>query len=128
MSSKQINSRTYGNTQKSAQFQKYNYQWNLKTTDQYSFDQYYQRFKRVVLEQITNFIEKKLIYHHYQSGYRKNHATATLLAKLRDGIKKAMKTRKIILAVPTDYSKAFHSINFSVLIKKMHTLSFSKFF
>ena len=46
MSSKQINSRIYGNTQKSAQFQKYNYQWNLKTTDQYSFDQYYQRFTK----------------------------------------------------------------------------------
>ena len=28
-------------------------------------------YERVVLEQITNFIEKKLIYHHYQSGYRK---------------------------------------------------------
>ena len=54
-------------------------------------------YKRVVLEQIANFIEKKLIYHHYQSGYRKNHSTATLLAKLRDDIKKAMKVtlRKI---------------------------------
>ena len=85
-------------------------------------------YERVVLEQITNFIEKKLIYHHYQSVYCKNHATATLLAKLRDGIKKAMKTREIILAVLTDYSKVFDSIDFSVLIKKMHTLSFSKFF
>ena len=54
-------------------------------------------YKRVVLEQIANFIEKKLIYHHYQSGYRKNHSTATLFAKLRDDIKKAMKVtlRKI---------------------------------
>ena len=54
-------------------------------------------YKRVVLEQTANFIEKKLIYHHYQSGYRKNPSTATLLAKLRDDIKKAMKVtlRKI---------------------------------
>ena len=50
-------------------------------------------YERVVLEQITNFIEKKLIYHHYQSCYRKNHSTATLLAKLRNDIKKAMKVR-----------------------------------
>ena len=85
-------------------------------------------YKRVVLEQITNFIEKKLIYHHYQSSYRKNHSTATLLAKLRDDIKKAMKASEITLAVFKDYSKAFDTIDFSVLIKKMRTLNFSKSF
>ena len=85
-------------------------------------------YERVVLEQITNFIEKKLIYHHYQSGYRKNHSTATLLAKLRDDIKEAMKASEITLAVVTDYSKALDTIDFSVLIRKMHTLNFSKHF
>ena len=84
--------------------------------------------ERVVLEQITNFIEKKLIYHHYQSGYRKNNLTEVLLAKLRDDIKKAVKASEITLAVFTDYSKAFDTIDFSVLIEKMHTLNFSKCF
>ena len=83
-------------------------------------------YERVVLEQITNFIEKNPIYHHYQSGYRKNHATATLHAKLRDGIKEAMKASEITLAVFADYSKVFDTIDFSVLIKKIHTLNFSK--
>ena len=85
-------------------------------------------YERVVLEQITNFIEKKLIYHHYQPGYRKDHSTATLLSKLRDDIKEAMKASEITLAVFTHYSKAFDNIDFSVLIKKMHTLNFSKRF
>ena len=85
-------------------------------------------YERVVLEQMTNIIEKKLIYHHYQSGYRKNHSTATLLAKLRDDIKEAMKSSEITLAVFTDYSKAFDPIDFSVFIKKMHTLNFTKRF
>ena len=84
--------------------------------------------ERVVSEQITNFTEKKLRYHRYQSDYRKNHSTATLLAKLRDGIKRAMKASEITLTVFTDYSKAFDTIDFSVLIKKMHTLNFSKRF
>ena len=52
-------------------------------------------YERVVLEQITNIIEKKLIYHHYQSDYRKNHSTATLLANLREDIKEAMKASEI---------------------------------
>ena len=30
----------------SVQFQKYNYQWNLKTTDQYPFYQFYQRLTK----------------------------------------------------------------------------------
>ena len=83
--------------------------------------------KRVVLEQITDFIEKKLIYHHYQSGYCKNHSTKILLAKLRDDIKEAMKASEITLAVFTDYSKAFDTIDFSLLIKKTHTLNFQRF-
>ena len=85
-------------------------------------------YERVVVERITNFIEKKLIYHHYQSGYRKNHSTAILLVKLQDDIKNAMKASEITLAVFTDYSKAFDTIDFSILIKKMHTLNFSKRF
>ena len=85
-------------------------------------------YERVVLEQITNIIERKLIYRHYQSGYRKNHSTATLLAQLRDDSKEAMKASEITLAVFTDYSKAFDPIDFSVFIKKMHTLNFTKRF
>ena len=85
-------------------------------------------YERVALEQITNFIEKKLIYNHYQSSYRKNHSTATLLAKLRDDIKEAIKASEITLAVFTDYSKAFDTIDFSVLIRKMHTLNFLNVF
>ena len=85
-------------------------------------------YERVVLNQITNIVEKELIHHDYQSGYRKNYSTATLLAKLRDDIKKAMKASEIALAVFTDYSKAFDTIHFSVLIKKIHTLNFSKRF
>ena len=39
-----------------------------------------------------------------------------------------MKASEIILAVFTDYSKAFDTIDFFVLIRKMHTLNFSERF
>ena len=82
-------------------------------------------YERVVLEQITNFIEKKLIYHHYQSGYRKNHSTRTLLAKLQDDIKEAMKASGITLTVFTDY----HLIPLTFLFwLRRCTLNFSKHF
>ena len=36
-------------------------------------------FERIVLQQITNFIENNILYHQYQSGYRKHHSTLTIL-------------------------------------------------
>ena len=39
-----------------------------------------------------------------------------------------MKSSEVTIAIFTDYSKAFDTINFSILLKKMHTLHFSKHF
>ena len=59
--------------------------------------------KSIIFYTIRLFTE--LISHHYQSGYRKNHSTATLPAKLRDDIKEAMKASETTLAVFKDYLK-----------------------
>ena len=37
--------------------------------------------KKLVLQQLAVFIERESVYYQYQSGYRKNHFTATLLLK-----------------------------------------------
>ena len=39
-----------------------------------------------------------------------------------------MESSEVTIAIFTDYSKAFDTIDFSILIKKMHTLNFSKRF
>ena len=85
-------------------------------------------YEKLVLQQLAVFIERESVYHQYQSGYRKNHSTATLLLKLHDDIRKAMKRSEVTIAIFTDYSKAFDTIDFSILIKKMHILNFSKRF
>ena len=84
-------------------------------------------YEKLVLQQLAVFIERESVYHQYQSGYRKNHSTATLL-KLHDDIKRAMKSSEVTIATFTDYWKAFDTIDFSFLLKKMHTLKFSKRF
>ena len=38
--------------------------------------------EKQVLHQITDFIETQQVYNKHQSGYRKNHSTATILSKL----------------------------------------------
>ena len=85
-------------------------------------------YERLVLQQMTEFIEKQLIYHKHQSRYRKNHSTTTLLMKLYEDIKTSMNKSEITIAIFADYFKAFHTIDFYSLIQKMHTFNFSKNF
>ena len=44
-------------------------------------------YEKPALQQVAVFIESESVYHQYQSGYRKNHSTTTLLLKLHDDIK-----------------------------------------
>ena len=71
---------------------------------------------------------KTRLYHRYQSVYRKNHSTLTILIKLRNDIERAMKSGEVTLAVFVDFSEAYDTIDFHVLIHKMHLLHFSKNF
>ena len=75
-------------------------------------------YKKLILQQMTEFIEKQLIYHKYQSGYRKNHSATTLLMKLYDNIKTSMNKSEITSTIFLDYSKVFDSINFYTVIQK----------
>ena len=82
-------------------------------------------YEKQVLHQITDFIETQQVYNKHQSGYPKNHSAATIFSKLYDDIKMAMKQSELTMAVFTDYSKAFDTIDFFTLIQKMHSLNFS---
>ena len=82
-------------------------------------------YEKLVLKQITQFIEEQNVYHKYQSGFRKHHSTSKILTKLYDDIKNSMKRSEISVAIFADYSKAFDTIDFYTLIQKMHQLNFS---
>ena len=56
-------------------------------------------YEKLVLQQLAVFIEMETVYHQYQSGYRRNHSTATLLLKLHDDIEKAMKSSGVTIAI-----------------------------
>ena len=82
-------------------------------------------YEKQVLHQIADFIETQQVYNKHQSGYRKNHSTATILSNLYGNIKMAMKQSELTMAVFTNYSKAFDAIDFFTLIQKMHSLNSS---
>ena len=54
-------------------------------------------FERVILTQLCNCIEVKASYKLTKSGFRKGHSTSTLLLKLREHIKHAMKNSEVTL-------------------------------
>lgn len=84
--------------------------------------------EKQVLRQITDFIETHQVYKKHQSGYRKSHSITSILSKLYDDIKTAIKQSEFTKAVFSYYSKAFDTIDFLTLIQKMHLLNFSTVF
>ena len=82
-------------------------------------------FERVILTQLCNYIEVKASYNLTQSGFRKGHSTSTLLLKLRDDIKRAMKTSEVTLGILIDFSKAFDTIEHLSLLQKLYKMNFS---
>ena len=82
-------------------------------------------YEKVILKQLSEYIERTSIYNSTQSGFRKGHSTQTLLLKFRDDIQKALNKNEITMSVLIDYSKAFDTIEHETLIKKLVNLNFS---
>ena len=83
-------------------------------------------FERIVMKQLCKYIEDQAVYSNNQSGFRKYHSTNTLLIKMRDDILNALDKREVTIAVLTDFSKAFDTVDFTTLLKRLHELNFSK--
>jgi hypothetical protein len=76
---------------------------------------------------MVHFLETNKILDERIVGYRKGHSTTTALLKIRDDIIRAMKEGELTL-VMADYSKAFDTVNFKTVLRKMHHLWFSNNF
>ena len=81
-------------------------------------------FERLIMKQLCNFIEINNIYFSTQAGYRRNYSTNTILIKMRD-ILNAMNKGEVTLSILADFSKAFDTVDYTVLIKKLSKLNMS---
>ncbi|KAJ4446425.1 hypothetical protein ANN_13121 [Periplaneta americana] len=60
-----------------------------------------------------------------QSGFRNGHSTSTALLNVTEDIRAAMDKRQATVLVLLDYSKAFDSVDFDLLLTKLQTLHLS---
>ena len=81
--------------------------------------------ERVVLNQLTDYMSQRKRYTEHQSGNRKLHSTETLNIFITDQILQSMDRKEVTALVLIDLSKAFDSIDHSILLVKLQTIGVS---
>ena len=83
-------------------------------------------YEKLILNQLLEYIDQKQVLQHTTSGYRKGHSTTTVLLRIRDDVIRAMKNGEITLIAFADFSKAFDTIDYSIVIRKLNAIGLSK--
>ena len=83
-------------------------------------------YERLVLSQLVSYIERLQVYSDNIARYRKGHCTTTVLMRITDDLINAMKKGEVTLIAFADFSKAFDTVDYSVIIRKLHNFGFSK--
>ena len=82
--------------------------------------------EKVVCQQLTNFLEKNEVLPILQSGFRKRHSTSTALLDVTDNTLSAQDKGMCSILILLDFSRAFDSINISLLLSKLNYYGFDR--
>ena len=83
-------------------------------------------YERLVHHQVIEYINSRDLLKDNISGFRKGHSTTTALLGIRDDIIRVMKRGEITLMIMADFSKAFDTIKYKTVLRKLNLLGFSK--
>jgi hypothetical protein len=76
-------------------------------------------FEKIISDRLIAYLEKNRILSTNQFGFRKNHSTYMAIADMYDKISSAIDENKYSIGIFIDLSKAFDTIDHSILIKKL---------
>ena len=74
----------------------------------------------IVHDQLFGYLEKNKILCEEQAGFRPNRSTQDVLLRATDDWKKALDLGQFVATVMIDLSKAFDSINYDLLLRKLY--------
>ena len=77
-------------------------------------------FEKIVYKQIYNYFQTNKLFYIHQYGFRDQHSTELAALELTDRITNHMDNRKIPIAIFLDLSKAFDTLDHSILISKLN--------
>ena len=78
-----------------------------------------QIFEKLICKQLANYLEKHEILYEFQFGSRKGHSTSQAIAEIADNLRKVIDDNLYSYGVFLDFSKAFDTVNHTILLQKM---------
>ena len=81
-------------------------------------------FEKLVYDQMISFILHHNILHSNQSGFRNGFSTTSAALAVKEHIIKSLEKNKFVCAVLIDLSKAFDTVDHTILLKKLFCYGF----
>ncbi|CAG9094385.1 unnamed protein product [Plutella xylostella] len=82
-------------------------------------------FERLVHHQLNSFLSQNNILNPFQSGFRSGHSTVTALIKINDDIRWGMEKGELTVLTLLDFSNAFNTVDFDILLGILSSLNIS---
>lgn len=79
----------------------------------------------IVQKQLSTFLNRNNLLSQFQSGFRPGHSTVTALLKVSDDIRLAIDKKQLTVLTLLDFSSAFNSVDFDVLLGILKSLNVS---
>ena len=79
-------------------------------------------FEKIIANRLLKFLDKNNILFSEQFGFRQNHSTCSALISLNEFITSSLDNNEIPVGIFIDLSKAFDSLNHSILLSKLKHL------
>ena len=80
--------------------------------------------ERLMYNHMINYINKYKLLYPFQFGFQKNHSTGMALITLVDKISDVLENGDKVLGVFLDFNKAFDTVDYTILLKKLEYYGF----
>lgn len=81
--------------------------------------------ERIVHNQLNSYLSLHNLLNPMQSGFRKGHSTVTALVKITDDIRLGMEHGQLTVLTLLDFSNAFNTVDFDILLALLRSLNIS---